>query len=746
MVLPLLFGIISVFLFGFGLHRILLKDDDWPEAVIFSVAVGTGTLSLAIMVLNRFLDIAINYNNMMILNTAFLALGIVFFFICRSKEISFLPSKAKTRGAEDGKGRKKAGIMGHKLVVCIICVLLLLMVYKAILFPGVNGDGSYYYQASKEIFDTGSITSDAGPGMAELVKAYPQFFYIIGAWLCILSMSFEETLIQAIPLVFAMLLCLATYSLARKIFKDKFKASLAVLLLLSLPMFVNHGVYLNSDTTFSFFAVCGVLFIVRYLMTERTAYLLAGTAMLGFMINVKYLGLPFAASVLVPLIIVLFGPDVALLVKGRRRLTGIINDKRIKTRLRWLIVCLIMLLMIILPLFIRNYIDFNDPYYPYLTAYLPEHFKGKNFSPLLYKPVANAFKQINILATPANALFGVINFMRSKDYSMSLFIVILLALTLTSFKNLRKEQRYLLYFSIIFTIAYIISSLQMYRYLMPVAAILCVVLADRFHNILYENLDAREKRIILSSLIVFAAGLGCYFLALANNEFIISMLGSRAARFMAGVDVFIVMHLLVAVAAGLIIMLVRSKKARSVITIMIIMIPSAFSLAIINYGAFDIVLGQFDKSKDLSLLKQELRLIPDKEAVLKMNFGDSYEAAMFIRDNLPEDAVILSYGGHIYYAERANIPIDSYKLVETYDQASPDALADALGLMKSLGISHVLYKKPGWDEEVFGAGELISRSEITSNLHDDRIFHNIYENKLYIVYAIEYPEGGRAAG
>ena len=133
-----------------------------------------------------------------------------------------------------------------------------------------------------------------------------------------------------------------------------------------------------------------------------------------------------------------------------------------------------------------------------------------------------------------------------------------------------------------------------------------------------------------------------------------------------------------------------------------------------------------------------LRLIPDQNAVLEMNFGKDYETQMFIKGNTPKDAVILAYGGITYYSQRDIILIDSYKVAETYKNIDIDETMD---ILHKLNVSYILYKSPGWDEQIFGSGNLYDQSSITRSIRNSdnsQYFKIIYGNGDYTLYQVLY--------
>nr|MCK4930352.1 phospholipid carrier-dependent glycosyltransferase [Nanoarchaeota archaeon] len=526
------------------------------------------------------------------------------------------------------------------------------------------------------------------------------------------------------------LILMTTYALAKNIvFKDKRKSLLAVLLLLSFPMFVKHSVYVSKDAMFAFFSVATIYLLMKYLQSRNSPYLIFGLITLAFTTQIKHLGMPLTISVILGLLFMLYHKKLILCFKKKERIANIIQSKETKM----LLIGILLFIIIVSPYYIRNTVVFKDPVYPYLT-YLPPYLEGKNFVPFLFEANKMHIESSKFFYSPIYTLFGVVNFVRDKYYSMSVFFLILLIFTLFGFKKMKKEQKYLLYFSIFYTIYYVYAFLLKYRYYMAIVPLLCVVVAGKFDNLLRFKLGKKEKRFFLISLIIILLILITYFVVLLNKESIIGILGFRAEHFLSSVDVVILMHLLVPIIALFFLLAIKNIKVKAVLLILVLLLPSLYLLGYVRWGVIKDTSGTLDQSKDLELFWREvLKPNPSKEAVLRLNLGNYYDAILFLNKNTPENAKIVSYNARSYYLERPIIPIESYKMEKTYTTN----LTETLKLLKELNITHVLYKKPGWDEAVFRKDTLRSKSFITKNLNNTEIFQSIYSNEEYTLYKIE---------
>ncbi|MFH0869437.1 MAG: phospholipid carrier-dependent glycosyltransferase [archaeon] len=737
-------GIMAVALFCFSLTMLLSRSKkiNLHDAFLMSITICIGSLGYIIFILNQFIGVRFDFwlsIKILIALIVLSALFVLIFFIRRQASASSKLSLGKMTWHSLWKE--------NRLLKITMVIIVLLMFYKALFFPIVNGD-AIGFQANqiKEIYQANTLPTDVGPNTMEFTRAYPPLLPITGAWLVMLGDGFNDVPLRLLPPLFGLLMLIATYALGLEVLNDKRKALLASFLMLILPMFVNSSVYFSRDTMFSFFALCGAYFVIRYLRTKDMWLLAVGFINLGFASNVQYLGNPFFISIAVPLLFMLFWKKISSIIFGKKGVSeswerikktavDIIKSKELKAFL----VGLLLFIIVVSPFLVRNMLQFNDPLYPYLSASSLQ-LKGKNFVPFLYQPLAEANKRLSLFYAPEYTAFFMFNFIRDKGYSMSLFLLMVLLFALVDFKHLRKEQKYLLYFSIIFTIYYALSFLAKYRYLMPVVALLCVVAADHFGQIIDRKPDKSTKRafIVIAVLLLFA--LVSYLLMLAKKDFVVGLLGFRAEHFISSPDLMVMMHLIVPLAALVLLLMVKNRKMAAGCVIVVLLVPTIYSLAVINYGVtgdmFKEGFGFIDNTKDMQLFRSEaLRLIPSQEAILKLNMGDYYDLVQFVSKNTPSDAVMLTVeAGSSYYLERELISADSYRMADSY---SADATMDsALKLLKEQGINYILYRIPGWDAAVFGKGALLNQSAVIRNLGNSSFFEEVYRNNDFVVYRV----------
>lgn len=738
-------GFMAIALFCFSLTMLLLKNKrmNQYDAFLISTTICIGSLGYMIFLLNQFLGVRFDFWLSAAILVALIVLSALFvlIFFIRRKASSL--SSASSRSAKPTLSRPwsaKAAWQGlwkeNRLLKIAMIIIVLLMFYKALFFPIVNGD-AIGFQANqiKEIYQANTLPTDVGPNTMEFTRAYPPLLPVLGAWLVMLGDSFNDIPLRALPPLFGLLMLIAVYALGLEVLKDRKKALLASFLMLTLPMFVNSSVYFNRDTMFSFFALCGAYFAIRYLRTRKIWMLAAGFINLGFASNVQYLGNPFLISIAVPLLFILFWGKLSKAPASARTWTDVMKSRE----LRAILVGLLLFIIVASPFLIRNMVQFNDPLYPYLSASSLQ-LKGKNFVPFLFQPLAEANRRLTLFYAPEYTAFYLFNFIRDKGYSISLFLAFVLLFALVDFKHLKKEQRYLLYFSIIFTAYYAWSFLAKYRYLMPVIALLCVVAADQFSQMIDKKPDKARKRAFLIIAVLLLVALVSYLLMLAKKDLVIGLLGFRAEHFISSPDLMVMMHLIVPLAALALLLLVKNRKMLAGCVIIVLLVPTIYSLAVINYGItgdmFKEGFGFIDKTKDMQLFRSEaLRFIPSQEAILKLNMGDYYDLVQFVKNNTPPDAVMLTVeSGSSYYLDRTLIAADSYRMAESY---SADAtIGSALKLLKEQNISYILYRIPGWDAAVFGKGALLNQSAVIRNLGNSSIFDEIYRNNDFVVYKV----------
>jgi len=742
MIILSLSGLLSLLVFGYGACLLFIKQSDFYERIIFSAAFGTGTAGLLIFLLNGALGLPINFASSLLLCLFLLVIGSLLVFYNR-KNIEW-----------PGKIRKNELLKKNLVLKIILAIMIILILYKSLFFPIVNGDAiGFQAPLVKDIYNEQGLPLDVGPNTVESTRAYPLFFHLIAAWLINLNQGFNDIFIRMLPPLFSLLSLLVTYLLAKKfVFQKARPALLSAFLVMSLPMFVNFSVYANQETMFTFFSLSGVYFIMKYLQEKNTKDkkdMLFGFMFLAFSIHTKQLGLFYSLSVFVALVFILFGKELLQSIKSKHFIKGlkhIINSREFKA----LCLSVLLFLVIIAPYFIRNMVEFNDPLYPFLSA-SSLHLNGKNFVPFIYQHITEAYAKVTLFHSPAYTLFGIVNYVREKAYCMSVFLAVLVLVALFRFKKLKQEQRYLLYFMIIFTAYYAYSFLLKYRYYMAAVPLVCIVAAGELDRLIGKGAGKKTRIILWISLISLAIALAAYFAVLAKKEFVVGLLGASgplAEHFLAMPDLVVIMNLIVPMIALLLFLLCDNGKAWKICVAMIMIvlsIPSLYSLAFIQYGitsdTFVEGFGWIRQDKDLGLFQREvLKPLPDKEAVLKLNLGEYYDVIQFI-NKLPKDSAILSTeNGGSYYIDKPMIIIDSYKMASTYSVGTNAwiSMAGALEALKNNSITHVLYKNPGWDESVFGYGDLISKSVVVQNLHNNTFFKPVFKNKQYTIYEVVY--------
>lgn len=743
MILYPILSFLVLMLFGYSIVKLFFRRLDIYETIVASVAISLGLFTYLFFILNQFFGVKFDFTTTIIFTIILLILSVIMIII---DNVIFCSAKKDRSARKAALSIKyfaisfcsklryffKNSFRKNTLIKIIICIMILLIIYKSMFFPIPGGDGiGFHIPMMQEIFESGTLPQDVGPNTIEFARAYPPALFILGAWTSILDQNFNEYFIKFLPVFFGLMSLFVVYLLAKNVvFKNELKALLACFLLLTFPMFVNQTVHLNNDTIFTFFAIVGIYFVMKYLQDRQSNHLILGFAALGFAINTKQLGIPFLISILIPLFFILFYKKIVLLFKRKITFKNFIQNKESKL----FVMSVIVLIIVIAPYFIRNYIFFGDPVYPYLSN--TGYFHGKNFVPFLYEPVADAYARTTLFYSPGYSLFGIVNFIRDKDYSMSLFFIVLIGLILINFKRLSKEQKYLLYFSIFFTIYYAYSFMLKYRYYMVITALLCVMVASKLDDILRFKITSKERKILWIFLAVFILSIIAYLLLVINSAYVIKILGSLAEHFISGLDVLILMHLIVIICALIVILVTTNKKIKYVLLILLLALPSLYSLIMINYSLTTDALGVIDTSKNFTLFFDKvLRPIPDKDVVLEMYYGDTYDVQVYMRDNLPRNTMVLSYDGNLYYSNLKYILIDSYRMAFTYKDYNA-TLADSLNILKYNNITYIHYKIPGWDEQVFDKGQLYDRSLITQNLNDTRIFEPVYRNKDYVIYRV----------
>ncbi|MBN2459181.1 glycosyltransferase family 39 protein [Candidatus Woesearchaeota archaeon] len=725
MMMLAILGLIVPALLGYGISLFFFKRKElgFLAKVVVSSSLGFGLLGYIMFVINQFLGIKLSFLACLIILLAFFLLAIIFIAINFSNQKVKLPAVLN-----EYKNNLKPSNLSHNLLLkSLIVIVMIVVFYKALFFPIVDGDAlGMHGPMIEHIYKTGYLSNDVGPSTIEFTRAFPAFFKITGAWLVVLNQEFDDMFIRLLPALFSLLLAITTYALGMRILKDKRRSLLAVLLLLSFPAFAMQAVFVNEDMMFSFFAVAAVYLLIAYLQEKKPAFLVFGMINLAFTTQVKHLGMPFCVSVFIPLLFLLH------------------NEKKDWLKvIKSLIVPILLVLLIVSPYFIRNIIEYKDPVYPYMS-FAPPYIQSKNFVPFLFEPIKLHIESAKLpyaLKQPGYFLFGIANYVLSKSYSMSVFFIFLFILTLRNFKKLRKEQKYLIYFILFFTAYYAWSFLLKYRYYLAAIPLLCIVVADEFHSLLFSRISRKQRRFIIASILVLLAATLAYLGMVAGHEMVAGVLGDQASHFLRQVDATVMLNLIAPLLALAFIFSLKNQKARVAIILIISLLPSVFGLVFIRTGLLTNSLGEtfgfIDPGANTSLfIKEVLKPIPSREAVLQLYFVNYYPVIQFINNNLSSGDKLMTFGeGSIYYVNKEMIPFDSYRMKNTFDTS----FTQALGALKGQGITHVLYKNPSWEESVFGKDSLAKKSAIIQNLGNRDVFKEAYNHhNEFIIYQIMY--------
>ena len=781
MIILAVLGILMPLFFGYGISLFFLRKSNIYERLVISASLGIGILCYILFILNQALGIKLDFLASIIILLVLLIAGAVFTWI-NKKRLAKKTRKARADEVQANespiyKHRTRANFKvffkENLFLKILLLAFIIIILYKALLFPIADGDAIVMHGPMvKSIVKTGDLPTDVGPSTNEFTQANPVFFKAFGAWMIILNNTYNDIFIRLMLPFFGILTMITTYALAMSIFHDKRKSLLGVLLLLSFPAFSYFIVLVTEDVMFAFFSVVGVYLIIRYFQSkeasrEEPSYFVLGLVNLAFSTQVKHLGLPLSLGVIIALLFILYYKRIMLSFKGKSnemnndergdRLVGLGRGglkKAIKNaaksvieskETKLLLIGLILMIIIAAPFFIRNAIVFKDPMYPYLSYKWP-YLPGKNFVAFQFEHMELAMESAKLpyaIHHPEYFLFGLANFVREKVYSMSVFFIFLFILVLCNFKKLKREQKYLLYFSIFYTLYYAWSFLLKYRYYLGIIPLLCVVAADQFDNLLKLGLSKKQKIFFLASAATVILGIVAYLALVRYKDIISHLLGNEAGYFLSQVDITIMLNLIAPLIAIAIILTLRNPKIKTALVLLILLVPSMFGLAFVRtallYTYTTETIGFIDSTpQDLELFRKEvLKPIPSKEAILKLYFGNYSDAMRFMNNNLSKDSVILTYeGGASYYVDPTMIPIDSYRAAKTYNAT----LSQALAALREQNITHVLYKIPGRVEILFGNDLLYQKSTITQNLNNSSVFKEIYnDQKEFIMYKINYP-------
>jgi len=248
-------------------------------------------------------------------------------------------------GSEPGGLRKKTG--PEKVLLFIIIGVVLSC---HLLLPMKNWDAFVYHLPFAEhIAETGNLPSDASPSYNRMTSAYPPMMFIYYALVWNTSDNFNLFIPRLICLMFALSLFMLQGIFGKEYLGWSFSRIFFIFIIeLSCYSVWNSIIDENTDIPYTFFCFAGLYFSMAFLVRKDLKLLFVSSCFSSLACWTRYHGFVWIAVLTSSLIIY-----------------SIVTDRaRYLSILKYMALCLVVPTIITAPFLIRNYLLYNNPVYP----------------------------------------------------------------------------------------------------------------------------------------------------------------------------------------------------------------------------------------------------------------------------------------------------------------------------------------------------------------------------------------------
>jgi 4-amino-4-deoxy-L-arabinose transferase-like glycosyltransferase len=375
----------------------------------------------------------------------------------------------------------------EKVTLSIIGIFSIFVMYDSVFYPIVETDSIIYHAsiASIAFYNHGlPIISGGGLGLGTSAN-YPLLFSYTGTYFYVIVGQVNDTFLKLVaPMMFSLSI-LTTFVAGRKLgayvstqFKGKEEigrniGSIAALLLISVPSFVEYGFQTTNETMLTFFvALCFVFLILSIENPTNRGYFVCAGISLGAACLTSYQGLYFV----IPLILVI-GVEI---LRERKSVVGTEFSRNS-------ILLLGALFIVGATPYVRNTLIFHDPVYPFFTLVFP----ASSFSSWLFNQNLNIWRYTAYsLVSPSNPTLGgfLIHLISYESFYPLNLILVLPSIVILSFISF-KHKIALFSFLILPSILILVVLIPFVRYfwlILPYAAISVAVMLDYAQRSLKE--------------------------------------------------------------------------------------------------------------------------------------------------------------------------------------------------------------------------------------------------------------------
>lgn len=323
------------------------------DAAIFCFPLGAAAATVILFTLNQLTGVAINpLSALLTIAVLVLALASV-----RAAREAFCPSPCGGRASTLPGISRPSSFYDRLCLTAIVLAFLLFLAYK-VMAPIYFWDAwCYHLPMAEALFRSGHLPTEVSLNSQELANAYPAFVPMLYGLENILFGQPHYWCIKTISLLFAFLSCLLVYRLSLLVGgEDRGSALSAVIICLSMEMFLFYSVFASTTIIMNFFCLGAVYFLARFHLSDDERYLYLVGANLGFAYWVEYPGALFAAVFLLALAAITAFP------------TGGKDVVRFRPGLKGFIKICAPAFCIVAPHLARNLLLWGNPFYPALAG------------------------------------------------------------------------------------------------------------------------------------------------------------------------------------------------------------------------------------------------------------------------------------------------------------------------------------------------------------------------------------------
>lgn len=657
---------------------------DRRELFIFSFPSGAALITLILFTANQGVSLVLNRNSLFLcLVTLTLLMTLLLYFRSGSYPASPLRRKEKFPS-------RKSHFYQRLCSVFILSTFIVFFIYK-IMAPIYFWDvWSYHLPIAEKILRSGNLPTDVSLSSAELANAYPSFIPILYGIENILFGYPHYWLIKLFSFIFAALSCSLVYRISRiGLVHDRESALSAVIICLSMEMFLFYSVFASSTIVMNFFCLGAIYFLARFHLSgdERCLYLIGVN--LGFAYWVEYPGALFAAVFLFALF------AMSMIPSGRKDVTPLRLGVRGFTKICLPAFC------IVLPHLARNLLLFGNPIYPALADILG----GKNIDAWAIQHSTNLpglqgfalwFDLLHwgFLAP----LFFILYLFRSKWWKspLELFIVALY---------------FAYYIAYLLILRYPPSAGDSSKFLLPILCLAAVLGGSVMRDMFTRGLRISETVALIVLLMAWQI-VSCRSELLLDTDHYwpIADIASWHSwlRFLNGaIFDFYQTGLIVVVILCYILNTARLStwiKENLLAVGMVIFMGQVFQQI-----AFPLIWHIDRAHKD-----------PSYHYIEYINPRWLQPEGEWMEKNLPRDAVLFSFDSRFYIIPRRIVPADSYQSKELYQAKSVD---EAVRILKMHGITHIHLNETAYTHPLY------QELPILRYLDDPRYFSLAYSSR-----------------